>query len=77
MMTLSQLFTAGQGSPTAPAAFRSVTTASVTELLDRLERLHASPRSHEQRIGCTTDAASVTDCMHRASSGEPQSADCP
>lgn len=38
MMALSQLFTNGPATPTALAEFLSLTTASVTALLDRLER---------------------------------------
>lgn len=38
MMALSQLFTEGPCTPTALADFMSMTTASVTALLDRLER---------------------------------------
>ncbi len=38
MMALSQLFTGGPCTPTALAEFLSLATASVTALLDRLER---------------------------------------
>jgi DNA-binding MarR family transcriptional regulator len=47
MMALSQLFMVGTSSPTALAAFLSMTTASATELLDRLERAgHIVRRRH-------------------------------
>ncbi len=47
MMTLSQLFTAGPQSPSDLARFLSVTTASMTELVDRLERAgHVSRHPH-------------------------------
>ena len=47
MMALSQLFTAGTCSPTELAAFLSMTTASVTSLLDRLQRAgHVVRRPH-------------------------------
>ena len=47
MMALSQLFTGGPSSPTALAAFLSMTTASMTELVDRLERAgHVARRRH-------------------------------
>lgn len=47
MMALSQLFTAGPCTPTALAEFLSMTTASVTGLLDRLERAeHLVRRRH-------------------------------
>lgn len=47
MMTLSQLYTNGPQSPSDLARFLSVTTASMTELVDRLERGgHVSRRPH-------------------------------
>jgi len=47
MMALSELFTAGPCSPTGLAAFLSMTTASVTSLLDRLQRAgHVVRRPH-------------------------------
>jgi DNA-binding MarR family transcriptional regulator len=47
MMALSQLFTVGPCSPTELAAFLSMTTASVTNLLDRLQRAgHVIRRQH-------------------------------
>jgi DNA-binding MarR family transcriptional regulator len=47
MMALSQLFIAGPCSPTELAAFLSMTTASVTSLLDRLQRAgHVVRRQH-------------------------------
>lgn len=47
MMALSQLFTVGPCSPTGLAAFLSMTTASVTSLLDRLQRAgHVVRRQH-------------------------------
>ena len=47
MMALSQLFTVGPCSPTELAAFLSMTTASVTSLLDRLQRAgHVVRRQH-------------------------------
>ena len=47
MMALSQLFTEGPCTPTALAEFMSMTTASVTGLLDRLERAgHIVRRPH-------------------------------
>ena len=47
MMALAQLFTVGPCSPTELAAFLSMTTASVTSLLDRLQRAgHVVRRQH-------------------------------
>jgi DNA-binding MarR family transcriptional regulator len=47
MMALSQLFTKGPCTPTELSAFLSMTTASVTALLDRLERAgHIERRPH-------------------------------
>ena len=47
MMALTQLFTVGPGNPTELAAFLSMTTASVTNLLDRLQRAgHVVRRPH-------------------------------
>jgi DNA-binding MarR family transcriptional regulator len=47
MMALSQLFMVGQSSPTELAGFLALTTASMTELLDRLERAgHVRRRPH-------------------------------
>jgi DNA-binding MarR family transcriptional regulator len=47
MMALAQLFTVGPCSPTELAAFMSMTTASVTSLLDRLQRAgHVLRRPH-------------------------------
>jgi DNA-binding MarR family transcriptional regulator len=47
MMVLSQLFTEGPCTPTSLAEFLSMTTASVTALLDRLERAgHVVRRPH-------------------------------
>src|SRR5512133_4200338 len=47
MMALAQLFTAEPCSPTGLAAFLSMTTASVTSLLDRLQRAgHVVRRPH-------------------------------
>ena len=47
MMALSQLYTEGPCTPTALAEFLSLTTASVTALLDRLERAgHVTRQRH-------------------------------
>jgi DNA-binding MarR family transcriptional regulator len=47
MMALAQLFTVGPCNPTELAAFLSMTTASVTNLLDRLQRAgHVVRRPH-------------------------------
>lgn len=47
MMVLSQLFTVGPSSPTALARFLSITTASITDVIDRLEGVgHVTRRPH-------------------------------
>lgn len=49
MMALSHLFTIGQSSPTELARCLSITTASVTDLIDRLERAgHVTRRRHPE-----------------------------
>ena len=65
MMALAQLFTVGPCSPTELAAFLSMTTASVTNLLDRLQRAeHVVRRAAPQRSAQSGGRADPTRPRH-------------